>query len=186
MFDIVFDGGPSIKWVGQTWRRRESGRGREASRSQDTNAGNPLRVDSSSAGVSMPMPLPPRCRAPARAFPPPPHTFVTANLIPVMSRSKHEFYGEGRRRGSRPQGEGGFRQSVEHLTCVPDDLLALGIKQWSERGKKSAAVVAAVGGRRWWVCFTVGEGGSGEFSRRQPAAGAGEQQPGTDRRWREG
>uniref|UniRef100_A0A0A8Y3J7 Uncharacterized protein n=1 Tax=Arundo donax TaxID=35708 RepID=A0A0A8Y3J7_ARUDO len=22
MLDIVFDGGPSIKWVGQTWRRR--------------------------------------------------------------------------------------------------------------------------------------------------------------------
>ena len=41
----------TYKWVGQTWRRRESGRGSEARRSHDTNDGSPLRVDSSSAGV---------------------------------------------------------------------------------------------------------------------------------------
>jgi len=117
MFDIVFNGGPSIKWVGQTWRRRESGRGSEARRSHDTNDGSPLRVDSSSAGVSMPVPQPPICSTPARAFDPPPHTFVTANLIPLKSDSKYELCGEGDGDGGA-RGDEGFRQSLEHLACV--------------------------------------------------------------------
>lgn len=69
----------AYKWVGQTLRRRESGRGREESRSGDINAGSPLRVDKSSAGVSTP--LLPIWSNPARAFAPLAHTFVTANRI---------------------------------------------------------------------------------------------------------
>lgn len=69
----------TYNWVGHTWRRRESGRGRDARRSRDTNAGSPLRVDRSSAGVSMLLPA--IWSMPARAFAPPPHTFVTANRI---------------------------------------------------------------------------------------------------------
>jgi hypothetical protein len=68
----------TYKWVGQTCKRRESGKGSEARRSQDMKSGSPLRVDRSSAGVSMTMP--PTWSAPTRAFPPP-HTLVTANLM---------------------------------------------------------------------------------------------------------
>ena len=113
------DGDLTYKWVGQTWRRRESGRGSEARRSHDTNDGSPLRVDSSSAGVSMPVPQPPICSTPARAFAPLPHTFVTANLIPLKSDSKYELCGEGDGDGDGgARGDEGFRQSVEHLACV--------------------------------------------------------------------
>ena len=109
----------TYKWVGQTWRRRESGRGSEARRSHDTNDGSPLRVDSSSAGVSMPVPQPPICSTPARAFAPLPHTFVTANLIPLKSDSKYELCGEGDGDGDGgARGDEGFRQSLEHLACV--------------------------------------------------------------------
>ena len=111
----------TYKWVGQTWRRRESGRGSEARRSHDTNDGSPLRVDSSSAGVSMPVPQPPICSTPARAFAPLPHTFVTANLIPLKSDSKYELCGEGDGDGDGDggaRGDKGFRQSLEHLACV--------------------------------------------------------------------
>jgi len=80
--------GLTYKWVGQTWRRRESGSGKEARRSQDKNAGSPLRVDSSSAGVSIPVPPPPIWSAPARAFPPPLQTFVTTNLIALSMAQK--------------------------------------------------------------------------------------------------
>ena len=115
------DGDLTYKWVGQTWRRRESGRGSEARRSHDTNDGSPLRVDSSSAGVSMPVPQPPICSTPARAFAPLPHTFVTANLIPLKSDSKYELCGEGDGDGDGDggaRGDEGFRQSLEHLACV--------------------------------------------------------------------
>lgn len=163
MFDIVFNGGPSIKWVGQTWRRRESGRGSEARRSHDTNDGSPLRVDSSSAGVSMPVPQPPICSTPARAFAPPPHTFVTANLIPLKSDSKYELCGEGDGDGGA-RGDEGFRQSVEHLACVRQRARAgfqpcLGMKEcgaWRGRGESA-----------------VGEPVLGAAGRRPPAAGAG-------------
>ena len=80
--------GLTYKWVGQTWRRRESGSGKEARRSQDKNASSPLRVDSSSAGVSIPVTPPPIWSAPARAFPPPLQTFVTTNLIALSMAQK--------------------------------------------------------------------------------------------------
>nr|CAB3499916.1 unnamed protein product [Digitaria exilis] len=98
------------KWVGQTWRRRESGRGSEARWSQDTNDGSPLRVESSSAGVSMAMPPPPMWSAPTRALPPPPHTFVTANLM-ALSRYKTRRLWRRRRRSAKKGGSGNSSSS---------------------------------------------------------------------------
>jgi hypothetical protein len=159
------EGDLTYKWVGQTWRRRESGRGSEARRSQDTNDGSPLRVDSSSAGVSMPMPPPPMCSTPARAFAPPPHTFVTANLMPLKSESKYELCGDGDGDGDgRARGDEGFRQSVKHQACVLRQGArgglqpALGMK---ERGAWRGICGGCSRGEwgRWWcVSFTAAAG----------------------------
>lgn len=75
----------TYKWRELTWKRRESGKGREGRRSGGVNWGRPFRVERRREGVSIGVGQLPKWRTPVRALPPL-HAF-TANFISTETNS---------------------------------------------------------------------------------------------------